>query len=99
MKHTDGTGTTKKMDDEGGFLIPKELIFGGFMSFPVPHKDYRVLFYYLSRILSRLSLMFLRAEIKISPYGMTTERRYVKGMVDHEEWGEVIRNLLEYKNV
>ena len=68
--------------DEGGYLVPHEYAYGGWLSTTVPRKDWRRIFYYLSQLLRRIVLLFSQLDWIIRPHGMTIEKKYIKGILD-----------------
>ena len=69
-------------DNEGGYLVPHEHVYGGWIYTTVPRKDWRRIFYYFSRIPRYMALLVSRLDWKIRPHGMTKEKKRVKGILE-----------------
>ena len=84
-------------DNEGGYLVPHEYAYGGWIYTTVPRKDWQRIFYYLSRILRYITLLISRLDWKIRPHGMTQEKKRIKGILERLiEEHELVRKATRY---
>ncbi len=84
--------------DEGGYLVPREYVYGGWEYRSIPSKGWRCVFWIIADILGWIGYYFMRAGQIIAPYGRVTEKIRIKGIYESmEEQGIEINHELPHE--
>ncbi len=68
-------------NDEGGYLIPHECVYGGWIYRPVPRTGWRRIFVLIGDGLHLVGYYFMRAGQIVTPYEMVREEKRIKGIL------------------
>ena len=69
-------------NDEGGYLIPHEYAYVGWVHKSIPRNGWRRIFRLIADALHWTGYYFMRAGQTVRPYGTTTEKVYIKGILE-----------------